>query len=147
MASYNKVTLLGNLVRDPEMRQGQSGDSICKFSIATSREFKRRDGTMQKETTYVDVDAFGRQAEIIFQFLKKGRPILLDGRLRLDQWETPSGEKRSKLCVVLENFQFIGGRQDEDGGHFDEEAAPIRSKGSAIDPNAYATHGSEDVPF
>ncbi|MDR1433376.1 MAG: single-stranded DNA-binding protein [Puniceicoccales bacterium] len=114
MASFNRVILLGNLSRDPDLRVTQQGASICKFTVATSRQSKLPDGTIKEETAFVDVDAFGKQAEIIGKYFTKGRPILVEGRLRLDQWETQSGEKRSKLGVVLENFQFVDSRSDVD---------------------------------
>ncbi|MDR0693046.1 MAG: single-stranded DNA-binding protein [Puniceicoccales bacterium] len=117
MASFNKVILMGNLTRDPELRVTQQGMSICKFAVAVSRQAKMADGTMKEETAFIDIDAFGKQGEVIGKYFTKGRPILLEGRLRLDQWENQSGEKRSKLGVVLENFQFVGTRADaEEGG-------------------------------
>jgi single-strand DNA-binding protein len=116
MASFNRVILMGNLTRDPELRVTQSGVSVCKFAIATSRQIKSPDGATKEETTFIDIDAFGKQAEIIGKYFSKGRPILVEGRLRLDQWETQSGEKRSKLGVVLETFQFVGPRGEDDGG-------------------------------
>lgn len=150
-SSYNKVLLLGNLTRDPELRQmGNSGAHVCSFSIATSRTYKRQDGTQQKETTFVDVSAFGRQGEVIYQYLKKGRPVFVEGRLRLEQWETSTGDRRSKLSVILESFQFVGGRQDEEDGHFSEDA-PMESSRKAqapsIDPSTYGSERTEDVPF
>lgn len=114
MASFNKVILLGNLTRDPETRVTANDLTICKMGLAVSRVYSTRDGERREETTFVDVDAFGRQAEVITKYLRKGSPIMIEGRLRLDQWESNEGQKRSKLCVVLENFQFVGGR---DGGH------------------------------
>jgi single-strand DNA-binding protein len=114
MGSFNKVLLMGNLTRDPELRVTQGGMSICKFSVATSRQSKAADGTAREETVFVDVDAFGKQADVIAKYFTKGRQIFVEGRLRLDQWETQSGEKRSKLGVVLEGFQFVGPRSEDD---------------------------------
>ena len=107
MASFNKVILMGNLTRDPETRVTPSGLTICKLGLAVSRNYSTKDGERREETTFVDVDAFGRQAEVITKYMSKGKPIMLEGRLRLDQWEGNDGQKRSKLCVVLENFQFV----------------------------------------
>ena len=104
MASFNKVILMGNLTRDPELRVTPGGTSICKMGIATSRRFKTQSGEQREETTFVDVDAFGKQAEVISKYMTKGRPIMLEGRLRYDQWESNTGDKRSKLSVVLENL-------------------------------------------
>ena len=109
MASFNKVILVGNLTRDPELRYTPSGTAIAKIGLAVNRTWKSGDtGESREEVTFVDVDAFGRQAETIGQYLKKGRPILVEGRLRLDQWDDKqTGQKRSRLGVVLENFQFL----------------------------------------
>ncbi|MDR2776557.1 MAG: single-stranded DNA-binding protein [Puniceicoccales bacterium] len=161
MASFNKVILMGNLTRDPELRVTQQGMSICKFAVAVSRQTKLVDGTMKEETAFVDVDAFGKQAEVIGKYFIKGRPILLEGRLRLDQWESQSGEKRSKLGVVLENFQFVGSRGDaEEGGVASQNVAeshqePVerlvedlsQNKGVKDKPGYTNVQLDEDVPF
>jgi single-strand DNA-binding protein len=119
MASFNKVILIGNLTRDPELRYTPSGRAIAKIGIAVNRSWKSESGEAREEVTYVDVDAFGRQAEVIGQYLKRGRPIMIEGRLRLDQWEDKqSGQKRSRLGVVMESFQFLdsgSNRGDADG--------------------------------
>ena len=154
MASFNKVILMGNLTRDPETRVTASGLTICKLGLATSRVFATRDGERKEETTFVDIDAFGKQAEVITKYMRKGRPIMIEGRLKLDQWETSDGQKRSKLGVVLENFQFIGGRDDADAGSggYDKSSPPARSS-SATEPAADKDFSSnddtldEDVPF
>ena len=112
MAAYNKVILVGNLTRDPELRVTSNGLSICKLGLAVNRNYTNKDGELKDETTYVDIDAFGKQAEILAKYMQKGRPLMLEGRLKLDQWESSDGQKRSKLGVVLESFQFIGGRDD-----------------------------------
>lgn len=112
MASFNKVILVGNLTRDPELRVTGTGLSICKIGLAVNRSYTSKDGESKDETTYVDVDAFGKQAEILGKYMQKGRPLMVEGRLKLDQWESNDGQKRSKLGVVLESFQFIGGRDD-----------------------------------
>jgi len=160
MASYNKVILMGNLTRDPEMRVTASGLSICKFGIAVSRKFKTADGEMKEETTFVDVDAFGRQAETLSKYMAKGRPIHLEGRLKLDQWENQQGEKRSKLGVILESFQFVGSRGDSEGGSYsgndggtayENTSPPPRTTQPAAansnDGPAPADDIDEDVPF
>ena len=108
MASFNKVILAGNLTRDPELRYTPKGTAIARLGIACNRKWKSETGEMKEEVTFVDVDAFGKPAETIGQYLKKGRPILIEGRLRYDTWEDKqSGQKKSKLGVVLENFQFL----------------------------------------
>ncbi len=130
MASFNKVILMGNLTRDPELRVTAGGHSICKLGLATSRVYTTKDGERREETTFVDIDAFGKQAEVISKYMRKGRPIMVEGRLKLDQWES-DGQKRSKLSVVLENFQFLGSRDDNDGGNtgagYEKSSPPARS--------------------
>jgi single-strand DNA-binding protein len=127
MASFNRVILMGNMTRDPELRTTATGLAITKFGMAMSRSFKSQEGESREEATFVDVDSFGKQAELIAKFFSKGKPILVEGRLRLDQWESPNGEKRSRLMVVLENFQFVGTRGEEAAA---QENAPSEPKPS-----------------
>ncbi|MDR1303457.1 MAG: single-stranded DNA-binding protein [Puniceicoccales bacterium] len=165
MASFNKVILLGNLTRDPEMRTTNSGLSICKLGIAMTRMARGSDGESREEVVFVDVDAYGKQAEVIGRYFSKGKPIFIEGRLRLDQWESASGEKRSKLNVVLENFQFVSSaRSDDDGGssdanfsgtsnfgasNFTPAAVAAKNSGTAGEGAAAAPENAfdEDVPF
>ena len=114
MSSFNKVILMGNLTRDPETRVTATGLTIAKLGLATTRKYSTKDGQRKEETTFVDIDCFGKQAEVITKYLKKGSPLMIEGRLKLDQWEAPDGTKRQKLGVVMEGFQFIpqGGNQD-----------------------------------
>jgi single-strand DNA-binding protein len=153
MASFNKVILMGNLTRDPELRVTPKGTAVCQIGVAVNQSYKDKDGNAREETTFVDVDVFGRQAEVIAKYLTKGRPILVEGRLKLDSWETKEGEKRSKLKVVLENFQFVGSRGDSEAGGGthgageDAAAAPRPSvRGPAAAPRA-GGGDEEDVPF
>ena len=119
MPNYNKVILMGNLTRDPEVRYTSSGTAIAKLGMAINRTWNNKEGQKQEETTFVDVDAFGRQAEVIGQYLKKGRPVMIEGRLKLDQWDDKqTGAKRSKLGVVLEGFQFLDSRGEGGGGEY-----------------------------
>ena len=153
MASFNKVILMGNLTRDPELRVTTGGLSICKLSMATNRVYQTRDGEKKEEVTYVDIDAFGRQAETLSKYMSKGRALLVEGRLKLDSWETPQGDKRSKLGVVLENFQFTGDRGggggagaggDEESSHVERNSPPARNS----EPKAPTDDIEEDdVPF
>ena len=108
MASLNKVFLIGNLTRDPELRYTPNGTAVANFSIAVNRKYKETD-----ETSFFDIVYFGKPAEIIAEYMKKGRPILVEGRLQQRRWETDDGQKRSKVEVVGENFQFMGGRDQE----------------------------------
>ena len=149
MASFNKVILMGNLTRDPEMRVTPNGHSICKLGLAVSRTFSTRDGERREETAFVDIDAFGKQAEVIAKYMRKGRPIMVEGRLKLDQWESNEGQKRSKLGVVLENFQFLGSRDDNQEG-YESSSPPERGQSNntgtiPADQNEDAL--DQDVPF
>lgn len=155
MASFNKVILMGNLTRDPETRVTATGLTICKLGLAVSRVFSTKDGERREETTFVDIDAFGKQAEVITKYMRKGRPLMVEGRLKLDQWETNDGQKRNKLGVVLENFQFIGGRDDNDSGGnsggYEQSSPPKReSKPASNSSGDFSADGDtldEDVPF
>lgn len=115
MANLNKVFLIGNLTRDPELRSTQSGTNVCKFGLAVNRKFTTQAGS-KEETTFVDLTAFGRQAEVINQYCTKGKPLFVEGRLQFSTWETKEGQKRSKLDVIVENFQFLGQGSGQAGG-------------------------------
>ena len=106
MANLNKVMLMGNLTRDPELRNTTGGQSVCKFSLAVNRKWSASDGTKKEEVTFIDCEAWGKVAETIAKYMAKGRALFVEGRLKLDQWEK-DGEKRSKIGVVVEGFQFI----------------------------------------
>jgi len=116
MANYNKVLLMGNLTRDPELRYTPSGTPVASFGLAVNRRFKRQDGEQSEETCFVDITAFGRQAEVVSEYLAKGRPVFVEGRLHQESWETQDGQKRTKLSVTLEKFEFLGGRGQDGGG-------------------------------
>src|SRR5216684_1894715 len=116
MANFNKVILAGNLTRDPELRYTPKGMAIAKIGLAINRKWKSETGEAKEEVTFVDVDAFGRTAEVIAQYLKKGRPILMEGRLRYQTWDDKqTNQKKSKLGIVLENFQFVDSGRDDSG--------------------------------
>ena len=113
MAGYNRVVLVGNLTRDPEYKQLPSGQSVCRLGLAVNRQFKNRQtGTMVQEVCYIDIDVWGAQAESCNQYLQKGRPVLIEGRLKLDTWEDPSGQNRSKHSVVADRVVFLSSAQD-----------------------------------
>ncbi len=118
MASYNKVILLGNLTRDPELRYlPNSQTAVVDFGLATNRKRRSQDGSQRPdEVCYVDCTIFGKPAETINKYLKKGNPIFIEGRLTFDSWQAQDGSKRSKLKVTVENFQFLGGGQKSGGG-------------------------------
>ena len=117
MASFNKVILLGNLTRDPQLKYLPSQTAVAEFGLAVNRKFRTQSGEDREEVTFVDCSAFAKQAELINQYFTKGKPIFIEGRLKYDSWEDKQGGgKRSKLTVVVENFQFIGGRDQQGGG-------------------------------
>src|SRR5437899_2610578 len=151
MANFNKVILAGNLTRDPELRYTPKGTAIAKFGLAINRTWKNDAGETKEEVTFVDVDAFARQAEVIAQYMKKGRPILIEGRLRLDQWDDKqTGQKRSKLGVVLEGFQFIDGGMRTEGVPSSAEPPrrPVPAAAPAPSPEPDGPPPTEDdVPF
>jgi single-strand DNA-binding protein len=155
MANLNKVMLIGNLTRDPELRVTPKGTAICTFSIAVNRKFKDDSGGEREEVTYVDIEAWGKSGENISKYCTKGRPLFVEGRLRLDQWEDKNTkEKRSRMKVVLENFQFLGGGRGEgggggEGGEARSYAPRAGSSGAAPRQPAPAPQENldEDVPF
>jgi len=107
MASFNRVVLMGNLTRDPQVRQIPSGASVADLGLAASEVFKNKDGEKVEKTCFVDIVAWGRQAETCGQYLSKGSPVLVEGRLQLDQWETEDGQKRSKIRIRADRVQFL----------------------------------------
>ena len=150
MASFNKVILVGNLTRDPELRYTPKGTAIAKIGLAVNRVWTNEAGEKKEEVTFVDVDVFGRTAENVGQYMRKGRPILVEGRLRLDQWDDKqTGQKRSRLGVVAETVQFLGSPTGAEGG---APTAPRAARPAASAPAAEPVEGdgppeSDDVPF
>ena len=117
MASLNKVMLIGNLTRDPEVRYTPKGTAVTDIGLAVNRNYSTDSGERREETTFVDITLWGRQAEIAGQYMKKGRPIYVEGRLQMDTWQDKqTGQNRSRLKIVGENFQFLGGREEGGGG-------------------------------
>ena len=158
MASFNKVVLVGNLTRDPELRYTPKGTAIAKIGLAVNRVWTNEAGEKKEEVTFVDVDVFGRTAENVGQYMRKGRPILIEGRLKLDQWDDKqTGQKKSKLGVVAETVQFLGSAQGGEGGGGGgaAPAAPRAPRPAAAAPSAPVAEPiegdgppeSDDVPF
>ena len=151
MANFNKVILAGNLTRDPELRYTPKGSAIADLSMAINRTWKSESGETKEEVTFVDVAAYGRTAEVIAQYLKKGRPLLIEGRLKLDQWDDKqTGQKRSKLRVVCDTFQFLdSGRPTEGGAAEAPRSRPAAAKPGAAEPAEADAPPPEDddVPF
>ena len=152
MASFNKVILVGNLTRDPELRYTPSGKAIAKVGMAVNRTWTSESGEKKEEVTFVDVDIFGRTAENVSQYMRKGSSMLIDGRLRLDQWDDKqTGQKRSRLGVVLESFSFIDSKPGDQGGapapaRASRPAQPAAPESSGSDVEAPAP-SEDDVPF
>jgi single-strand DNA-binding protein len=141
MASLNKVFLMGNLTRDPELRYTPSGASVCTFGLAVNRRFKTKEGDNRDETLFVDVTAWAKQAELCSQYLSKGRPVFVEGRLRLESWTGNDGQKRSKMGVVAQNIQFLGPA----GGAAATEAPA--EPGAAEEPPAEPGATNDEIPF
>ncbi len=136
MANYNRVILAGNLTRDPELSYTPSGTPICKFGLAVNRTWTdRQTNERREETMFIDCVAWSRSGEVINQYCRKGRPLLVEGRLNYDTWTTPEGQKRSRHTVVVDTFQFLGG-----GG-------PSSRDENAPEPQAAAPPGPDEPPF
>ena len=144
MASYNKVVLMGNLTRDPEVRYTQGGTAVCTLSLAMNHVWYDQQKQKREDVTFVEVDCWGRTAEIAGEFLAKGRPVLIDGRLKQETWEDKqTGQKRSKIKVVCESLQLLGGR---DSGRDSGSRDAARSDNSSLSPDE-AIAAAEDSPF
>jgi single-strand DNA-binding protein len=147
-ASLNRVLLMGNLTRDPEVKYTPKGTAVCDLGIAINDTYKAQDGSFKETVTFVDVEVWGRTAENCKQYLTKGRPVFIEGQLRLDQWETPQGEKKSRMKVRADRVQFLGG--GERGGSGGGGGGQSRSSSSSSDTGRTAAPksapASEDRP-
>jgi single-strand DNA-binding protein len=149
MANFNKVILMGNLTRDPQLSYTPSQTAVVDFGIATNRRWTAQDGQQREEVCFVDCRAFGKPAETINKYCKKGKPLMLEGRLTFDSWTGKDGAKRSRLRVTVENFQFLpaggsGGGGEQSGIAGDESQAPSEDGGSA---NEAQSGSKDDIPF
>ncbi|HVU08773.1 MAG TPA: single-stranded DNA-binding protein [Verrucomicrobiae bacterium] len=150
MASFNKVILVGNLTRDPELRYTPKGTAVAKIGLAVNRVWTSESGEKKEEVTFVDVDVFGRTAENVGQYMRKGRPILIEGRLRLEQWDDKqTGQKRQRLSVVAETVQFLGSPTGGSEGGAPAARAPRPAASSAPAPESGEAEPpqDDDVPF
>jgi single-strand DNA-binding protein len=151
MASFNKVMLLGNLTRDPEVKYTPKGSAVADIGLAVNRTYTTDGGEKREEVTFVDVTMWGRQAEIAGEYLKKGRPLFVEGRLQLDTWDDKqSGQKRSKLRVVCENFQMLGSRDGgSEGGSGGAPSRPSSGAGRSAAKSAPSGEDAaeDDIPF
>ncbi len=148
MGNFNKVYLMGNLTRDVELKSINSGQQVAKIGLAVNRHWTSPDGEKKEETTFVDCEAWGKTAEIMAKYLGKGRPVFIEGRLKLDQWQDKeSGQNRSKLGVVVESFQFIDSRPGGGGGEGGDARPRVvtRSQGQAAPSGDVAP--KDDIPF
>jgi len=153
MASYNRVILMGNLTRDPQLRYLPSNTAVCDFGLATNRRWRDQEGNQREEVCFVDIEVFGKQAEVVNQYMAKGRPILVEGHLRFESWTGQDGQKRSKHRVVAEKFQFVGSREQGQGGGGApyNRSAPPQDSGphpgpAGQGPNSVPPTGDE-IPF
>ena len=151
MASYNKVILMGNLTRDPELQYLPSGTAVAKFGLAVNRVYTdRQSGERKEDACFVDITAWARQAEVCNEYLQKGSPVFLEGRLNFNSWETDDGQRRSKLDVVADRVQFIGGRQDGDGGGgggYDQASSGATRPSSEVVREEGPPTTDDDIPF
>ena len=149
MANFNKVLLVGNLTRDPELKHTPSNQAVAQIGLAVNRNYQTKDGEKREETTFVDCEAWGRTAEVMSQYLSKGRPVLVEGRLKLDQWQDKDGNNRSKLKVVIENFQFLGGRGEggQGGGGGQSNYAGSSNGGSSNQGGGGGRPSDDPIPF
>ena len=153
MANFNRVFLMGNLTKDVDLRSTAGNQSVATVRLAVNRRYRTKDNEEREETTYVDCEAWGRQAEVMKQYLSKGRPVFIEGRLKLDEWEDQQGQKRSKLYVVVENFQFIGGPGGGGSGDGGESRRPAGAGargargGERASSEEHVATPEEDIPF
>lgn len=160
MASFNRVILMGNMTRDPELKYLPSNMAVCEFGLAVNHRWRDKEGNQKEDVCFIDCACFGRAGEIINQYMAKGRAILIEGRLKLDSWTGQDGQKRSKHSVVVENFQFVGNRGEGGGapaargpaesstGGYDRRpqpapAAPHQDDGPAAEESSH----DSNIPF
>lgn len=153
MANFNKVLLMGNLTRDPDLRYTPSGTPVASFGLAVNRTWKDANGQQANDTLFVDISAFAGQADTISRYCRKGSPLFVEGRLKLDTWEDKqTGQRRSRLHVVVENFQFLGGpRQDDQGGGYTPRSNPAGAYGNPAPypnvPPAQPPYGTQSAAY
>ena len=150
MASLNKALLIGNLTRDPELRYIPSGSAVASFTVATNRVYKLQNGEKKEEVSFIRVVVWGRMAEICGEYLKKGRPVFVEGRLQSRSWDGPDGQKRNTLEVIANNVQFLGsaGGPAKDKGEFADVPAPKEELGEIqLDEAPEAGKPADEVPF
>lgn len=148
MASFNKVLMMGNLTRDPQLSYTPSQTAVVDFGLATNRKWTAQDGSQRDETCFVDCRAFGRMAENINKFFSKGKPIFLEGRLTYDTWTAQDGTKKSRLRITVENFQFLPGTGGGGGGGRPEQADQGYGGDQGVSQaKAYDQTADDEIPF
>lgn len=149
MANLNKIMVIGNITRDIELKYIPSGAAVCQFSVAVNRKWNNKAGEKQEETTFLDVEAWEKQAEVIAQYCKKGSSIYVEGRLKSEQWDDKAtGQKRSKLKIHLEQFQFIGGKQEAGEKPQAEKPKPTPARQpKPTDPDPDLDVAPDEIPF
>ena len=146
MASLNKVFLMGNLTRDPELRYTPAGLAVASFGIAINRAWTAKTGEQKEDVCYVEINIFGRRAEVVGEYFSKGNPIFIEGRLQFNQWEAKDGQKRSTLRVVADNFQFIGVSAKRPGGETGSSSKEGKST-DMIPEDINLDINNEEIPF
>ena len=147
MANFNKVLLMGNLTRDPQLSYLPSQTAVVDFGLAVNRRWKSREGEDREETCFIDCRAFGRIAENINKYLSKGRPLFVEGRLTFDSWTAQDGTKRSKHRVTVENFQFLPGGPGGRAGQTEEGASGAGTQGVPAERGPEEQTSADDIPF
>jgi single-strand DNA-binding protein len=148
MANLNKVLLLGNVTRDPEVRYTPKGSAVCDLGIAVNRGYTTDSGEKREEVTFVDVTLWGRTAEVASEYLKKGRPVFIEGRLQMDTWDDKqTGQKRTRLRVVAENMQLLGGRPQGGAAAASDATAERRQTTEPPKSSAPAEPDEDEIPF
>lgn len=148
MASYNKVILVGNLTRDPQLSYLPSQTAVCEIGLAVSHRWRDKDGQQREETCFIDCRSYGKQAEVLNQYMRKGRQILVEGRLQLDRWESADGQKRSKHRVSILNFQFMDGGQGRSSGAPQTQGEHQQAPPAEPEPPGnFEPAPGEDIPF
>ena len=146
MPSYNSVILMGNVTRDPQLKQLPNGSSVADFGLATNRKYRTAAGEDKEETCFVDCAAFGKQAEVIQEYCRKGKQLFVEGRLKYDVWDDKAGHgRRSKLSIVVENFQFLGTK--DGSGSFQGAAAESEWRGSGEGVDDKSRRRAHDKQF
>jgi single-strand DNA-binding protein len=147
MPNYNKVLLMGHLTRDVECRYTPKGSAVAQIGLAVSRKWKDDAYNQKEETVFVDCEAWGRTAETMAQYLGKGKPVFIEGRLKLDQWEDKeTGQKRSKIKVVVESFQFVAGKTDDTPNQPAQQPRTTSAPAPSVEPDATSDE-SDSIPF